>query len=163
MKMLTLEDVLNHEIEDLHSAETQILEALPLMAKHATSSKLRQGFEKHLKQTQQQLKRLEDVAQVLEIKVPGKVCKGMKGLLAEGAELLKMEKSEAVDAALISAAQRVEHYEIAGYGSAITFAKLLKHKEVVTILKETLAEEVETDKLLTTVAKTEVNKKALEE
>lgn len=163
MKMITLEDVLHHEIEDLHSAETQIIEALPLMAKHVTSTKLRQGFEKHLKQTERQLKRLEKAAEILGVTVPGKPCKGMKGLLAEGAELLKMEPSEAIDAALISAAQRVEHYEIAGYGSAITFAKMLKQKEVANILKETIAEEEETDKTLTKLAKSEVNKKALEE
>lgn len=156
----SLKDVLVHEIQDLYSAEKQITEALPLMAKGATSSKLKAAFENHLKQTNEQVERLEEVAELIGCEVGGHKCKGMEGLLKEGNELLAMDHNEVLDAALIGAAQRVEHYEIAGYGCAITYAKLLKMDKVADILKKTIAEEEDTDKLLTTIAEKEVNKNA---
>lgn len=158
--MKSLDDVLEHEIQDLYSAETQIVEALPEMAKGATSKKLKEAFTTHLKQSKEHIKRLEKAAKAIGCEYEGHKCKGMEGLLKEGSELLKMDQNEVLDAALIASAQRVEHYEIAGYGCAITFAKLLGHKEAVKIMKETIDEEEKTDKLLTKIAETEVNKKA---
>lgn len=160
MKIQTLDDVLLHEVQDLYSAEKQIIEALPKMAEACTSDTLREGFEEHLEQTKEQVTRLEKVADLLGASVGREKCKGMEGLLAEGAKLLDNEPSSALDAALISAAQRVEHYEIAGYGSAITFAQLLGEDEVVDLLKETIAEEEETDEKLTEIAESEVNESA---
>lgn len=163
MKLKTLNDVLVHELQDLFSAENQITEALPKMAKAATTDSLRDGFEEHLEQTQTHIERLQEIADVLNISLDGDTCKGMEGLLAEGSKLLKEDHSTVLDAALISAAQRVEHYEIAGYGSASTFAELLGFDDVVDLLNETLDEEKETDAKLTDIAETEVNVEAEEE
>ncbi len=160
MKLESLNDVLEHEIQDLYSAENQIIDALPKMAEAATSEKLKKAFTTHLEETIEQIKRLKKAAQTLGIEPEGHTCKGMEGLLKEGEELLKEEPSPVLDAALISAAQRVEHYEIAGYGSAITFAEMLKEDEAADILKETIAEEKHTDELLTHIAESEVNKEA---
>lgn len=163
MKLETLEDVLTHEIQDLYSAENQIIEAIPKMAKAATSDKLRKAFEDHLKETEEQAKRLEEAAEILGIEAKGHMCEGMKGLLKEGEKLLEQEPNEVLDAALISAAQRVEHYEIAGYGCALTYAQLLDENEVVEILKPSIEEEKKADELLTYIAEREVNKKAEDE
>ncbi len=162
MTIQNLSDVFQHEIRDLYSAENQILEALPKMAKKAHSSKLKDSFEMHLEQTKEHVKRLEKVAETLDIPLNGAKCKGMEGLLKEGESLLKQEPTEGLDAALISAAQRVEHYEIAGYGSTITYAELLGHKEAVSTLKKTINDEEKTDQKLTKIAVTNVNKKAAE-
>jgi ferritin-like metal-binding protein YciE len=163
MNLLTLHHVLLHEIEDLHSAETQIVKALPKMAEKALSKKLRKAFEDHLEESYEHVSRLEEAAEELNVELPGKTCKGMQGLLEEGAELLKQEQSPALDAALIAAAQRVEHYEIAAYGSAVTFAKMMDHKNTVHLLKKTLDEEEKTDKLLSKLAESGINEAANEQ
>src|ERR1700745_2682350 len=126
MELSTLEDLFIDELKDLYKAETQLLEALPKMAKAASSKKLKAGFEKHLKQTEGHLDRLEQIFEELEASPRGKKCKAMEGLVAEGAEVIEEDaEPEVKDAALIAAAQRVEHYEIAGYGCVRTYAKLL--------------------------------------
>lgn len=156
MQVRTLHDVLIHELKDLYSAENQLIEALPKMAKMAQDEKLKAGFEKHFAETEEHVARLEEIAEELELKLTGHNCKGMKGILEEGTELLKMEPCPATDAALISSAQRVEHYEIAGYGSAVTFAEEMGHKSAIKLLKKTLAEEEKTDETLTKIA-TKIN------
>jgi ferritin-like metal-binding protein YciE len=123
---------------------------------------LRTGLEEHLVQTKEHVSRIKEAAEILEVTPTGKSCKGMKGLIEEGAELLKMEPSVVLDAAIIGAAQRMEHYEIAAYGSLIAHAKVLEEHEVVELLAQTLKEEEEADKKLTKVADSEVNKDALE-
>ena len=138
------------ELRDLYSAENQLVKALPKMAKAATSEDLRAGFEEHLAQTREHVARLETIFKALGDKPTGKKCKGMEGLIKEGAELIAEDPApEELDAGLISAAQRVEHYEMAGYGCVSTYAKLLGEEEAVSLLRETLEEEKETDKKLT--------------
>ncbi len=153
MQFMTLEEVLAHEIEDLFSAEEQLVEALPKMAKGAYGEDLKAGFEEHLQQTKEHVRRLREAGKLLGIDLPGKECKGMMGLIKEGDELLKQGDPTMIrDAALISAAQRVEHYEIAGYGSAITMAEKLELDDVADLLKPTLDDEKETDEKLTEIA-----------
>lgn len=158
MPLNSLHDLYVEHIQDLHSAEQQILEALPKMAQKASHSKLRDAFTHHREQTQQQARRLEEIAKRLGISAEGKTCKGMKGLIEEGSEALKEDGDpDVIDAALISAAQRVEHYEIAAYGCARTYAHALGLDEDVSVLQRTLDEEGETDKLLTKLAENIVN------
>jgi ferritin-like metal-binding protein YciE len=141
------------ELKDLYSAETQMVKALPKMAKAATSEELRAGFEEHLEQTKGHVSRLEDIFKALGESPKGKKCKGMEGLIKEGAELIEEDPApEELDAGLISAAQRVEHYEIAGYGCVATYAKLLREAEAEALLRQTLDEEKETDEKLTELA-----------
>jgi ferritin-like metal-binding protein YciE len=148
------------ELKDIFSAENQITKALPKMAKAATSDELREGFEEHLEQTKGHIDRLQKIFEKLGEKATGKKCMGMEGLLKEGAEVMGDDFEEAVlDAALISAAQRVEHYEMAAYGSVIAFAELLGENEAVSLLKETLEEEKETDEKLTELSQ-EINAEA---
>jgi len=161
MQLNNLRDVLEHEIEDLYSAETQLIEALPKMAEQAYSSDLKAGFEEHLLQTENQAVRLEEIAAELDVELPGATCKAMEGLIKEASELLKLDSSPAGDAALIASAQRIEHYEIAAYGSSVRFAKTLEMTEVADQLNETLKEEEDTDKKLTKIAEEEVNEKAV--
>ncbi len=163
MELTNLNDVLVHELQDIYSAETQLLTALPKLADHASSEKLTEVFEKHLIQTQGHVNRLEEIANKLDVDLGGVVCKGMQGLIKEGAELLEEDPCAAVDAAIISAAQRVEHYEMAAYGSAIAFADKLGEKEISKILKATLKEEEKADALLSTIAESEVNDDAMDE
>jgi ferritin-like metal-binding protein YciE len=152
-KINTLHDVYVEQLKDLYSAETQLIKALPKMAKAAASPELAKGFEKHLEQTKGHAERLEKIFKGLDEKPTGKKCKAMEGLIKEGAETIEEDASPAAkDALLIAAAQRVEHYEIAGYGSVKTYANLLGESEAVRLLKETLQEEVETDEKLTEVA-----------
>lgn len=161
MKMKTLDDLLAHELKDLYSAEKQLTKALPKMAKAATSEDLRTAFESHLEETEQHINRLERILEKLELPTRGPKCKAMEGLLEEGKEILEEEMDDNVrDAAMIAAAQRVEHYEIAGYGCARTFAELLGHSEVVELLQETLDEEKATDEKLTEIAMQHVNQEA---
>jgi ferritin-like metal-binding protein YciE len=151
------------ELRDLYNAETQLTKALPKMAKAASSPELRQAFEEHLRQTSEQVSRLEQIFEMLEEKPTGKKCLGMEGLVKEGAETMKEDyEGHVMDAAIIGAAQRVEHYEIAGYGTVREFAELLGENEHVSLLEETLEEEKETDEKLTQLAE-QINTQAQEE
>jgi ferritin-like metal-binding protein YciE len=153
MKENSLKELFIEELKDLYSAETQLLKALPKMAKAATHSDLKAGFEEHLKQTEGHVGRLEKIMKSLDESPKGKKCKGMEGLIKEGAELIEEDPGdEELDAGLISAAQRVEHYEMAGYGCVATYAKLLGEDQAETLLRQTLDEEKETDKKLTQLA-----------
>jgi len=152
-KINTLHDVYVEQLKDLYSAETQLIKALPKMAKAATSPDLAQGFEDHLEQTKGHANRLEQIFEKLEEEPTGKKCKAMEGLIKEGAEAIEENASPAAkDALLIAAAQRVEHYEMAGYGSVKTYANLLGEDEAAALLEQTLQEEVETDEKLTEAA-----------
>ena len=158
MKLNTLKDLYFHELKDLYSAEKQIIKALPKMVKAATNDKLASGFQEHLEQTKGHAERLEKILSRHNQTTRGPKCKGMEGVLAEGSEMIEEEADEEVrDAGLIAAAQRVEHYEIAGYGSARTYASLLGDKEGEKLLQTTLDEEVETDRKLTSLATSSVN------
>jgi ferritin-like metal-binding protein YciE len=163
MSVATIEELFVDELKDLYSAEKQITKTLPKLAKAATSPELKDAFESHLKETFGQIERLDRVFEILGKSPRGKTCNGMKGVLEEGAEVLEeTEKGSSVrDAALISAAQRVEHYEMAGYGCVREYAKLLGQKEIAQLLEETLAEEKAADSKLGKVAK-QVNPAALE-
>jgi len=150
MKLESLHDLFVDELKDLYSAENQLLKALPKMAKAASSSELQAAFEDHLEVTQGQVRRLEKVFKKLGVSPKGKKCKAMEGLIEEGKELLEEDAEPAVlDAALIAAAQKVEHYEIAGYGTVRTFARLLGHEDAAELLQQTLDEEGDADKKLT--------------
>ncbi len=152
-KLNSLEALLGQEIKDLYSAENQLVKALPKMAKAASDSDLIAGFEKHLEETKGHLQRLEQVAELLEISLRGKTCKAMQGLVEEGAEVIQEDGDPAIkDLALITAAQKVEHYEIAAYGSARAVAELLELDEIVDLLQATLDEEESTDAALTAIA-----------
>jgi ferritin-like metal-binding protein YciE len=160
MKLETMKELLLDELQDLYSAETQITKALPKMAKASSASDLKQAFESHLQETEGHVQRLETIFKHLKESPKGKTCEGMKGLLKEGDERVKEGgEPEVLDAGLISAAQRVEHYEIAAYGSARTYAELLGESEIVRLLEQTLEEEKAADQKLTKVAK-KVNVKA---
>jgi ferritin-like metal-binding protein YciE len=154
-----LKELYVEELKDLYSAENQLVKALPKMAKAATSPELRAGFEEHLEQTKGHVQRLETIFEQLAESPKGKKCKGMEGLIEEGSEAIEEHEGELLDAALIGAAQRVEHYEMAGYGAVSAFAKELGESEHVSLLNETLEEEKETDEKLTELAG-EINAKA---
>jgi ferritin-like metal-binding protein YciE len=147
------------ELKDLYSAENQLVKALPKMAKAATSTDLRAGFEAHLEQTKNHVQRLETIFEQLGESPKGKKCKGMEGLIEEGSEAVQQYEGELLDAALIGAAQRVEHYEMAGYGTVSAFAEELGESKHVSLLNETLEEEEETDEKLTELAEV-INAKA---
>ncbi|MEO5936099.1 MAG: ferritin-like domain-containing protein [Terriglobales bacterium] len=149
--MESLHELYVNGLKDLYSAEKQLVKALPRMAKAATSDELRKGFEAHLEETQIQVERLEQIFEELGVSPRGKKCVGMEGLIEEGKELMEEEDIEAdvLDAGLIAAAQHVEHYEMAGYGCARTYAKLLGFDEAHKLLQQTLDEEGATDKKLT--------------
>jgi ferritin-like metal-binding protein YciE len=152
-KLNTLEDLLVQEIKDLYSAENQLVKALPKMAKAASDPALKEGIEKHLEETKVHVQRLEQIAELLEASPKGKACKAMQGLVEEGAEILGEDGDDTVkDLAIIGAAQKVEHYEIASYGTARALAESLGMEEVAELLQETLDEEGATDKALTAVA-----------
>lgn len=154
MSVETMQELLIDELKDLYSAEKQIVRALPKLAKAATSPDLKQALTNHLKETEGQVTRLEQIAEIVSKKLTGKTCVGMKGVLEEGSEVLEdTGKGTVRDAAMIAAAQRVEHYEMAGYGSAREFAKMLGLSEVASLLEETLEEEKAADKLLSGIAK----------
>lgn len=154
MSVKTMQELLIDELKDLYSAEKQIVRALPKLAKAATSPDLKQALTNHLKETEGQVTRLEQIAEIVSKKLTGKTCVGMKGVLEEGSEVLEdTDKGTVRDAAMIAAAQRVEHYEMAGYGSAREFAKMLGLSDVASLLDETLEEEKAADKLLSGIAK----------
>jgi len=158
----SLRELYVEQLRDLYDAENQLIKALPKMAKEASSDELRQSIEEHLEQTRGQAERLEQIFEQLGEKPKGKKCKGMQGLLEEGKETLEEDMEEDTkDAAIIAAAQRVEHYEISGYGTVRTYANLLGESEAAELLEETLNEEKETDHKLTQLAE-EINVEAAE-
>jgi ferritin-like metal-binding protein YciE len=158
-----LEELLVDELKDLYNAENQLVKALPKMARAATAPELKRAFEKHLEETRRQVERLEEIGQVLEVKMTGKKCKGMEGLIEEGKEIMEEDLDEnAIDAGIIGAAQKVEHYEIAGYGTARAHATLLGFNKVARLLQQTLNEETAADKKLTQIAESVINVEAVE-
>lgn len=162
MKLTSLKDLYVDQLRDLYSAETQILKALPKMAEKATHPALRTAFEQHETLTREHVKRLEQVFDDLGEKTSGHHCKGMEGLLKEGDEMLGMKaEPDVLDAGLITAAQRVEHYEMAGYGTVRTFARRLGLNDQAELLQKTLDEEGETDHRLTALAEGGVNRDAM--
>ena len=155
-KLKTLQDLLMFELKDLYSAEEQLLKALPKMAEKASNAKLRQAFEEHLEQTEMQKDRLDQVAEIMKFDISGETCKAMKGLVAEGKEIMGEDAEEEVmDQALIAAAQKAEHYEIASYGTVTHYAEILGLNQVYELLAETLDEEKKADKKLNRIAKEE--------
>jgi ferritin-like metal-binding protein YciE len=163
MEHQALKELYIDELRDIYNAENQLLKALPKMAKGSTSEQLRTGFEEHLEQTRGHVQRLEQIFKELGEKPSGKKCKAMEGLVAEGAETLGEDyEDEVMDAAIIGAAQRVEHYEIAAYGTVRTFAELLGEDSAVQLLEQTLEEEKETDQKLSDLA-SDINVEAMGE
>ena len=164
MKLDSLQKLYISELRDLYSAENQLIKALPKMAKGASTDDLRDAFEKHLEQTETHVERLEEIFEELEENPRGKTCHAMKGLIEEGSEILDQEGDPTViDAGIIVAAQKVEHYEMASYGSVRTFARLLGEKKTEDLLQATLDEESEANELLNQLAETTVNPEALVE
>lgn len=157
-----LEELLHDELKDLYSAENQIIKALPKMAKAAVAPDLKRAFERHLEETRRQVERLDQIGEELQIKMTGKKCKGMEGLIEEGKEAMQELEEENMDAGLIGAAQKVEHYEIAGYGTARTHAEMLGMKRIAKLLQQTLDEEGAADKKLTALAETCINVETVE-
>ena len=162
MALNSMDELFLNELKDVYNAEKQLVAALPRMAKAAQSPKLQQAITKHLRETEGHVKRLEQILQSLGEPLRGKKCKGMEGLIEEGKEILEEEGApEVIDAAIISAAQRVEHYEIAAYGCLRTYALLLGNTEADRLLQQTLAEEEATDKALTALGEGGINQAAL--
>ncbi len=163
MKLSTMQDLLIDQLKDLYSAENQLIKALPKMAKAATSEELRAAFEEHLEETKGQVERLDAIFERLEAKPGRKKCKAMEGLLEEGKETIAEDAEPMVhDAALIAAAQRVEHYEIASYGCARTFAQMVGDEQTAAMLQETLDEESQCDSKLTEIALNGINQAAVD-
>ncbi|WP_029035264.1 ferritin-like domain-containing protein [Salinimicrobium terrae] len=159
--MRNLKDLFEHQLKDLYSAETQLVEALPKMQKNANDDKLQKAFQNHLKETEGHVKRLEEICDNLGIKPTGETCKAMKGLVKEAESFLEEDTEKDVrDAGLIAEAQRVEHYEISGYGTAVRYAKELGHDDIAAKLQKTLDEEYKADNLLTDMAEDRLNRKA---
>jgi len=162
MKLETLSELMLEQLRDIYDAEHQIVEALPKMQKAASATELKNAFKEHLAQTKTHIQRLESIFEILGVAAKRKPCKGMKGVIAESDELLKEDADAAVlDAGLISAAQHVEHYEMASYGTIRTYAGLLGENEIRDILQQTLDEEQTTDLLLTDLA-SKINVEAIE-
>jgi len=160
MKVESIEDLFLDELKDLYSAEKQITKALPKLVKAASTQELSAAFDSHLQETRGHVERLEEIFQKLGKRGAGKTCEGMKGVLEEGSEVIQeIEKGPIRDAGLIAAAQRVEHYEIAGYGSVRSFARLLGKTDIVELLEETLEEEKAADEKLTKISES-VNQEA---
>jgi ferritin-like metal-binding protein YciE len=158
MEMSNLQDLLVENLKDLYSAETQLLKALPKVAKKVENEQLREALTMHVKETEEQARRLERVLSQMGEKPTGKKCKGMEGLIEENKELLEEDADpDVLDAGLIVGSQKIEHYEIAGYGSAVTFAKLLGNEEAARLLAQSLDEEERTDKKLTQIAESSIN------
>jgi len=161
MALNSFDDLFVEQLEDLYDAEQRLVKALPKMATAAHNSTLKSAFQQHLRETENQVSRLEQAFKILGKSARSKTCEAMKGLVAEGDEVISASGDPDVkDAALIAAAQRVEHYEIAGYGSARTFAQRLGRNDVARLLQQTLDEEGATDKKLTSLAEQSVNLKA---
>jgi ferritin-like metal-binding protein YciE len=161
MEMNSLQDLFIHDLKDLYSAETQLTKALPRMAKAASDPNLKEAFQTHLAETEQHVARLEQILEELDESPKGKKCKAMEGLIEEGKELMEEDAEPGVlDAGLIGAAQKVEHYEIAGYGTARTYAQMLGNDQAARLLQQTLDEEGATDKKLTKLAVQCINAEA---
>lgn len=161
MDLNTLRDLYIDELKDIYNAEHQLVKALPKMEENASSPQLKSAFRQHLQQTEGHVRRLEQILEGLGESGRGKVCKGMQGIVEEGKEMIKEDAPDSVkDAGLISAAQRVEHYEIAAYGTARTYAQRLGERQAANLLEETLQEEKETDQKLTKIAEQMVNPQA---
>jgi len=158
-----LEELLTDSLKDLYSAESQLVRALPKMAKNATNEQLRVAFERHLEETKNHVTRLEQIAEEMDITLRGKKCKGMEGLIEEGKDVLDEFEDDVLDAGMIGAAQKVEHYEIAAYGTARAHANMLGLNKVAKLLQQTLDEEAATDKKLTQLAESVINVEALQE
>ena len=158
-----LHDLFEDQIKDLYSAENQIIKALTKMAKNATNPQLRTAFERHLEETRNQVTRLEQIAEELDFSPKGKKCAGMEGLLEEGKEVMQEFDEDTLDAGMIGAAQKVEHYEIAAYGTARAHAEMLGYTRAARLLQQTLDEEGRTDKKLSQLAESVVNVEALQE
>ena len=153
MSMNTLDDLFLDELKDIYDSEKRIVKALPKMAKSASTEELREAFESHLQETEQHVKRLEEVFKLLEKPARGKKCEAMEGLIEEGKELMEEDAEEGVlDAGLICAAQKVEHYEIAAYGTLVTWSRILGYNRATKLLEQTLAEEKAADEKLTDIA-----------
>src|SRR5262252_4814512 len=162
-KLNSLQDLYVEELKDIYNAEQQLVKALPKMAKKASSGELQNAFQEHLEQTKGHVQRIERIFASLGLPNKGKTCDGMKGLVDEGSEILDADGSDTVrDAAIIAAAQRVEHYEIAAYGSVRTFAEHLSRTDDVELLEQTLQEEKEADQKLTEIAESSINVEAEE-
>ena len=164
MKFNTLHDLFISELKDLYSAEKQIVRALPKMAKAASSSELQDAFQEHLQQSKNHIDRLDEIFDMLQVSSRNKKCKGIEGIIEEGEELISKGKTnsnpDALDAGIVAAAQKVEHYEIAGYGTVRTYASMLGHDKAANLLQQTLDEEKETDQKLTLLAETMINVEA---
>ena len=161
-KLTNLEDLFEHEVQDLYSAETQAIEALPKMAAKTVDANLKAAFEKHLEETKAQKQRLEQIFELCGFKPGRKKCQAMAGLIAEGEDMIDENATpEVKDAGLIASAQRMEHYEISGYGTAAHYAERLEKKDVAKLLKQSLKEEQKTDTLLNNLAKGSINQKAM--
>jgi len=160
--MKSLQDLFEHEIKDLYSAESQLIEALPVMAKTASTPSLQKAFESHLKETEEHRNRLSQICKELGVNPGNTKCNAMEGLIEEGEDMVEEDAEPVVkDAGLIACAQRVEHYEIAGYGTAHHYAKMLGHDKIAELLATTLEEERDADEKLNDIAIEQVNKKAM--
>jgi ferritin-like metal-binding protein YciE len=161
MQMESLQELLVHDLRDLYSAENQLLKAMPKMAKKATNPDLKKAFETHMRETEGQVQRLQKIFEKLGKKPTGKKCAAMEGLIEEGKEAMGEDMDEeTMDAALIAVAQKIEHYEIAGYGTTRTWAQQLGDEQTARLLQQTLDEEGKTDKLLTELAESTINVEA---
>jgi ferritin-like metal-binding protein YciE len=161
VKQKTLDDLFEDTLKDIYYAESKILKALPKMAKAAQSDELKAAFEKHLKQTEGHVSRLEQVFELIEVQPRGKKCEAIEGIIEEGAEIMKeFKNAPALDAGLVSSAQAVEHYEIARYGTLKRWAEQMGLDDAVGLLDETLGEEKDTDEALTELADTMLNERA---
>lgn len=159
--MKDLKGLFEHQLKDLHSAESQLVDALPKMAQKASNSKLKDAFEDHLKETKDHKQRLEDICSELDIKPTGEKCKAMEGLIKEAEGFMdEADNNDVMDAGLIAEAQRVEHYEISGYGTAVRYAKELGHNDIASKLQKTLDEEYNADNKLDKLAESRLNEKA---
>lgn len=159
-KIKNLDKLFMHQLKDLYDVENQILKALPKMIKKTSSSELKQAFKSHLKETEKQKQRLEQSFQELGSKASATKCAGIRGIIEEGEDLMKELDAAAMDAGLVTSAQRVEHYEMAAYGSARAYAQQLGHAKIANLLQESLDEEMATDKKLTTIAEKQLNQRA---
>ena len=158
----SLEDLFVDELKDIYSAEKQITKALPKLIRSAEDGKLREALSAHLKETEEHVSRLQQVFRLMDASERGPKCKGMEGLLEEGAQMMKKDLAEdVVDAAIIASAQRVEHYEIAAYGTVCTYAKMLGHEDALRLLKLTLGEEEAADQKLSKLAEGGINSRAM--